>query len=388
MPKQQKPGQIGDFWLSENRHGTWCRTWFDPESRQTRRVALGESEFDKAVIALAKWFVIEQPLEKESPADVPLTIALERYVASRKDVPSLDAIERAAEKVKGFFGPDTMIAGLTLERQNDLEQDLRERGYSNGYIARIQTTLKAAVNRAYKNGEIASAPYMRVVGSQATRERVLSLPEAAALFNAEPPEHIFRFLVLSFNTLARPEALFELQPFQVDFENRLVALNPPGRTQTKKHRPTLPITDTLLPWLKAWAGSRYYVQWHDQQKAPVDSIKTTWRTARAAAEKLLRDADTNHGGLADVVPYTIRHTMATELRRRGVPQWEIAGMLGHRADGGVTERYAKFAPDHLSKAAAAIDDYFNELQPLVRRELVLPLGQPKRALAVIDGGLA
>ncbi len=378
--------RLGDYWLSANRHGTWCRTWFDNATRQTRRAALGTRDFEQAQMMLARWVVLNETLRDEQPADVPLDVALARYVASRKDVPSLDAIERAAEKVKGFFGPDEMIAGLTLERQNDLEQDLRERGYSAGYIARIQTTLKAALNRAYKNGEIASAPYVRVVGSQATRERVLSLPEAAALFNAEPPDHIFRFLLLSFNTLARPEALFELQPFQIDFENRLLALNPPGREQTKKHRPTLPITDTLLPWLKAWAGSRYYVQWHDQQKAPVDSIKTTWRTLRADAERLLLEADPKHGGLVDVVPYTIRHTMATELRRRGVPQWEIAGMLGHRADGGVTERYAKFAPDHLGKAAAAIDDYFNELQPLVRREIVLPMEQPKRAFAVIDGG--
>lgn len=387
MSRQTKPGQIGEFWLSQNRHGTWCRTWFDAATRQTRRVAVGAPDFESAVIALAKWYVLEQSIEHESPAEVPLHVELDRYVASRKGVASLDAIERAVAKIKKFFGPDATIATLTLERQREFEEDLRSSGYSDGYIQRIQTSLKAAVSRAYKNQEISSAPFIRVVGSSATRDRLLSLPEAAALFNANPPEHLFRFLLLAFNTLSRPEALFELQPFQVDLSRRLIALNPPGRAQTKKYRPTLPVTDTLLPWLKAWTGSAYYVQWHEKQAEPIDSIKTTWRTLRADAEKLLRETDPEHAGLADVVPYTIRHTMATELRRRGVPKWEVDGMLGHRADG-VTERYAKFSPDYLGKAAAAIDDYMNELQPLVRRELVLPLEQPRRAFAVIDGGKA
>lgn len=385
MSRSQKPGQIGEYWLSKNRHGTWCRTWFDAETRQTRRVAVGAPDFDSAVIALAKWFVLEQELDKENPADVPLSVSLDRYYERHgKDVASADAIDRAVHKLKAFFVDDT-IANLTLDRQNELERYLRVNGYADGYIGRIQTTLKAAVNRSYENHEIAAAPYIRVASSKTQRDRLLSLPEAAALFNAAPPEHLFRFLLLAFNTLSRPEALFDLQPFQVDLDRRLIALNPPGRAQTKKHRPTLPVTDTLLPWLTDWAGSRYYVQWYEGQTAPIDSIKTTWRRLRADAEALLRKADKNHRGLTDVVPYTIRHSMATELRRRGVPQWEVAGMLGHRT-GGTTETYARFAPDYLGQAAKAIDDYMNELQPLVKRELIRAMpapAAPQRHLTVV-----
>ena len=52
--------------------------------------------------------------------------------------------------------------------------------------------------------------------------------------------------------------------------------------------------------------------------------------------------------------------MATELRRRGVPAWEVEGMLGHKRPG-VTEIYAEFAPDYLSKGREAIDAYFADL---------------------------
>lgn len=44
---------IGDFWLSQNRHGVWCRTWFDPVGRQTRRVSLGTKVWEQAAALLA-----------------------------------------------------------------------------------------------------------------------------------------------------------------------------------------------------------------------------------------------------------------------------------------------------------------------------------------------
>jgi integrase len=53
------------------------------------------------------------------------------------------------------------------------------------------------------------------------------------------------------------------------------------------------------------------VQYKKHQTKPIDSIKTTWREVRKRA-----------GLDRDVVSYTIRHTVATELRRRGVPEWE------------------------------------------------------------------
>jgi integrase len=359
MPRQ-RAGQIGEYWLSRNRHGTWCRTWFDAQTRQTRRAALGAADFDSAMIALAKWYTLNTGLEKEAPSDVPLAVALDRYYEKHaKALASGAEADRAVRYAKAFFGLDAAVADLTLERQREFEVWLRTRGGSDAYIARIQTTLKAAVNRAYREQEIATAPYVRVIASAAQRTRLLSLQEAAALFNAEPPEHLVVFLMLAFNTLARPEALLELQPFQLDFERRLLALNPAGRVQTRKHRPTLPITDTLLPWLQARAAQRYVVQWYEGQPQPIDSIKTTWRKVRDRAKLS-----------ADVVPYTIRHTMATELRRRGVDEWEVKGWLGHRGRG-ETDRYAKFAPDYLAAGATAIDAYMNELQPLVKRELIL-----------------
>jgi integrase len=57
----------------------------------------------------------------------------------------------------------------------------------------------------------------------------------------------------------------------------------------------------------------------------------------------------------------IRHTVACEMRKRGVPVYEVAGFLGHSSGYRTTERYAKYDPDHLGKAVRAIDAYFANL---------------------------
>ena len=62
------------------------------------------------------------------------------------------------------------------------------------------------------------------------------------------------------------------------------------------------------------------------------------------------------------LPYAIRHTVATEPRGRGVPELEIAGLLGHHLPNfRTTGRYAKYAPDYLSHARVALDEIANEV---------------------------
>lgn len=305
--------------------------------------------------ALAKWYVLSETLDRERPEDMLLAVALERYEEQHgKHVASADAVKRAIRIAKAFFGSGS-IASLNGDRQAAFELHLRDKGFADAYIGRIQTVIKAAVNRAYKNGEIASAPPIRVVTGSAERGTI-AMSQVAALFNADPPPHVFMAAMMILNTLSRPGAVLECRPVQADFASRLLDLNPPGRKQTKKRRPIVPITNTLLPWLQARADQTFFVQWHEGQTKATGSIKNAWR-------KLCKRA----GVTCD--PYTLRHAMATDLRRRGVPEWEVQGMLGHRS-AGTTERYAKFAPDYLGKAATAIDDYFHELQPLVRIELV------------------
>ena len=73
-------GQISDYWLSQRPNSpVWCRTWFDPATRQTCRASLGTSDFREAQLALAAWVTLNAAMRRELPSEVALDACLLRY---------------------------------------------------------------------------------------------------------------------------------------------------------------------------------------------------------------------------------------------------------------------------------------------------------------------
>lgn len=348
---QERPGQIGDYWLSQ-RPGSvqWCRTWYDESARQTKRASLGTADFQEGKLKLWEWFAKHGRQDKQPANVTPLPLVLARYYEQHAAaLPSAAVVRQSLGYWTEFFG-DVLVSEVTPLRQQQFIAWLRTSGKrpkSDGYIKRILTDGKSALNRAYRFGEIESVPYIIPGEDSPARDRVLSVDESAALWRAARLPHESMFLALAFGSLARPEAVLGLTRASVEFERWLLVQNPPGRKQTKKYRPTVPVADFLRPILTD-APHGPLVEWHGK---PIASFKTAWRKLRARA------------GLGkDVVPKTIRHTMATELRAANVPEAEIQGFLGHRAFGGKTEVYAKYRPDYLGEATAAIDAYMGRVR--------------------------
>ncbi|HEY9145624.1 MAG TPA: site-specific integrase [Thiobacillus sp.] len=340
---QERPGQIGAFWLSQQRGSDkWYRTWYDPDTRQTRRKTLGTSDFQEAKLKLWEWFARKGHMPEQQPQEASLDMVLVRYYQQHAiDLPSAEMAKIALRYWSDFFGGCT-VSEVTPARQREFIAWLREGGRSDGYIKRILNVGKSALNRAYREGEIASVPFVLPGSDGEARDRVLTVGESAALWRAAKLPHERMMLALLYGTLARPEAALALRKEFYDPERRLLTQNPPGRRQTKKYRPVVPVGEFLRPWLEN-APPGPLVAWHGK---PIASFKTAWRKMRAEA------------GLEQaVVPKTIRHTMATELRAAGVPEAEIQGMLGHRAYSGRTEVYAKYRPDYLGAAVRAVDAY-------------------------------
>lgn len=64
--------------------------------------------------------------------------------------------------------------------------------------------------------------------------------------------------------------------------------------------------------------------------------------------------------------------MAKELRKRGVPPWELQGILGHEAGSfRTTEIYTKYDPSYMSTARKAIDDIMHEVQEKCSTQIIL-----------------
>lgn len=273
--------------------------------------------------------------------DLPLAQILVRYWEHRgQHRKSADAIKHNLRHWSDFWA-DSMLSEVTRTRQDEFLRHLRAKGLAEGYIQRIFTIGRAAINLALDNGEITEAPPIAYISAESSSEpRVLTQEEATALLGAVESEHGLMYFALAFNTWARMEAILELNRFQCDLKRRLIQLNPPGRPQTKKYRPIVPITDTLLPLLES-APDGLLVHWHGR---PIKSVK-----------KLIQDT-AKRAKVGPIDSRTIRHTMATWAGERGVPWAEIEFMLGHKIRS-TSAHYARWVPRHDGPAALATDAF-------------------------------
>lgn len=76
---------------------------------------------------------------------------------------------------------------------------------------------------------------------------------------------------------------------------------------------------------------------------PVQSVKKGFRAATVAA------------GLEGVSPHVLRHTAAVHMAEAGISMDEIAQYLGHSDTRITASTYARYSPEHLRKAAKALE---------------------------------
>ena len=363
-----KLGQIGSYWLSKKpgRDGagdTWCRTWYDPRSRQTRRVSLGTTDFQAAGIVLANWVVEYDKAGGETRSDKVLIerVLIDYWVEHAQKLVSAATAWNGLAYWQEFWQGRT-VAEITPYEQKQFRKWLTHKGMDAGGIDRVLADGRAALNRAVKWQELAAAPHIFAVQTAQDRRarepmgRPIVPKKMALLLDAANSRHMLAYLVIAIGTLARPAAILDLRVAQFDGAHNRIDLNPPGRRQNKKHRPVLAVCSTLKPWLQALTEpNRRYVSYG---RSPVKSIKTAWSLLVAEA------------GLDDrVTPYSIRHGMAREMRKRKVPGEQISIFLGHLPKGSdaTTSIYAPYDPDYCSEALAAIEDVMADIRKHLKR---------------------
>lgn len=349
--RNKRPDKIGDYWLSKRAGSSmWYRTWFDERKRQTCRASLGTDNFETARLKLAEWVTLHGRRGTQEARMALLADVFVRYQQQHaRHTRGANVQKRNLVLILERLPPGIAVAELTLERQQQVVTRMKDEGYAAGTIKRAWAIAKAAVGWAWRNGELdRPMPFLRLPEGQG-RERILSVDELAQLWEADAPEHIRMFLALLIGTGSRPEAMLQLTRFQCDLQAGTINLNPPSREQTKKRRPIVPIPDWLRPWIEA-ASDGPLVAYYG---CPVRKVSKAFRTLREAA------------GLGDdVTAYTVRHTVATKLMMRGVPELEIAALLGHRAPNiRTTGRYIHVAPGYLANARKALDALAERYRP-------------------------
>jgi integrase len=200
----------------------------------------------------------------------------------------------------------------------------------------------ALVWAADKARLIDRAPHIERPGKPAPKDRFLTRAEIDRLLSAPCEPHVKLAIHLMLATAGRVGAVLDLTWLRVDFERGQINLRADS-IGPRKGRAVVPMTPTLRAVLQsahAAALTEHVVEYGGRR---VQSIR---RGFMAAVDR---------AGLADVSPHTLRHTAAVHMAAAGVPMAKISQFLGHSSTA-VTERvYARFAPDHLTDAAAVLD---------------------------------
>jgi integrase len=232
---------------------------YDHASGTVRRQSLGTDDLEKAKDALIQLAQVAGPKTGASF----LAAVLKAYFQDVTDAkPSADTARYAGHHILSFWGDEAQISELTDRRQKEFWRWAHDQGHSPAYIARNLSVLSAAVRHGVKDQPPKIITSDRMIAEKLgvpepqPREWIPTDDELARYLDTlshESSEHVFRYCLLALNTLARPSAVLDLAPPQIDNRFGLVNLNPEGRRQTKKFRPIVRLTETMAPWLPLWS---------------------------------------------------------------------------------------------------------------------------------------
>jgi len=390
--------QIGEFWLSRQKGSPhWYATWRSDGRTQRKSLAktgkksgLDTTLFEASKEALALFIATEVRSKDATPEELRLAPLLLRYLEEVADTrPSAEANRYCAGFVADHYGL-CFVSEITSNKQRDVIKALRkEKSFSVGTINRIQACLSASLNYARAEGEIIAVPQIIlsktkigdiIEAPEKEPERRLSMKELATFFDAIESEHVFRYTLLALTTAARPDAITDLMPGpgQLNFDDRLIRLNPPGRFQTKKFRPVIPMANTIERWLPIWIAQDELAQKERRKISPIPIVnyhgKPVSNPKKAIRVTAMRAGlmQTDENDLRrNLTPYTLRRTVGRVLRQKHVPMADIAAFLGHKMRGfDTTEVYADPSPDYLEKPREAVDEMIRELDKLTKRALL------------------
>lgn len=317
----------------------WYVYW--SEAGRSRRVSTGTGDDEEAEI-FRQAFELEHGAEADD-RQIGLAAVLNHYYdAHASKLPSHTQARIAIDHLKDGF-PLSRVADATPAAIDDYIRG-RQEYVSNDTLSRELSVLRAALNRAKRDGLIGEAPPVQDVPRKEARERVLTRREAAQLLRTcrgKRQRHLALFIRIGLYTGARPGAILDLSWDRVDFERRLIDFALPTRTPNKKRRSVVPFEGPLYTSLvkaKARARAPWVVDWGGQRSG---SVKKSFRRACIRA------------GLVGVTPGTLRHTAATWARMNNADLFAIGALLGHTKLS-TTQRYAKYSPDYLRNVTSAI----------------------------------
>lgn len=326
--------------------------WFENGRKRAYSTGTADVKLAKEIFAdfLAENVEFEDGVR---PERFPVDHALAYY--AQHHAPRVAAPERIVHCIEALlpFWQDYKVGQITQATCNayaEYRNSTREKGIADSTIRKELGTLTAAMNFCVRERKLTRAVHVPLPDKSPPKDRFLTITEASRLLwearkgGRNSRSYLPLFIVIGLYTGARVEAILSLTWDRVDLDARRIDFGIPGRKQTKKRRPKIPISRKLLPFLRRAYDNRSADNGpvvHDQGR----EITRIIRGFKAAASR---------AGLVGVTPHTLRHTCATWMAQRGVSMWQIAGYLGQDVET-TSRHYAHHSLDFMQEAVESTE---------------------------------
>jgi integrase len=367
MPRSRKAPlfELSGQWIGREPGSPFLhRYWTEPGTGRTRRSSLRTEDLEEAKRLLAEIVVKGAPKSERTP----LSAVLLDYFENHTDkLPSGKNARGAGRTLLECWGQTIRVEAIKESKQKEFAEWSIERGHSLGYISRNLSVLAAAFSYAKINREVIfkEGTMVKKWALQAKARRKPFTPsddELAKVLIETESENFWRWTVISLLTGARPEAALNLTPSQRNRDNSTIDLNPDGRQQNKKYRPTIREPRALTAWLDSWEAVMLADLLKKDPEADPATIKAMTYSGYASVESIQTAFERIRAKKTVALPklsaYSYRHKIATVLRKARLPFEEREMQLGHRRP----EGYGEWDPDYLQGCADALDAWWIKLQ--------------------------
>lgn len=261
---------------------------------------------------------------------------------------SLDRAEDAFARLRAFFGQDRAL-DITPDRVMAYIRTRQEQKAANATIRNELAALKRAFTLAVKAEWLTHKPYIPSLAVQNVRTGFFEEAEFRAVV-AELPEDLRLIVEFAYLTGWRLQEYQALQWRQVDFQTRVIRLEP-GTTKNAEGREfpfgVLPPLTELLERQRARTtalerATGQIIPWvFHRDGEPIRDFRKAWLSACKRA------------GVPGRLRHDFRRTVVRNLERAGVPRSVAMRLTGHKTES-VYRRYAIVAQADLRDGVAKL----------------------------------
>lgn len=264
--------------------------------------------------------------------------AVIRFLALKRTLRSFEDVQRICRNLDRYLGELTLsqISGDVIWQ---IVQGEMAKGNKPATVNRYLSTVRGLLRMARDEWQwIDTFPKIRLLPGEVERDRWLTREEAERLIRVCPP-HLAALVRFALATGCRAGEITGLEWNRVDLNRKTAWLN-----HTKNGTPRgVPLNEDAVEVLREQIGKdlRLCFTYRGKQ-IKWELTNSAWHTALAAA------------GIKDFRFHDLRHTWASWHRQAGTSCDELKDLGGWKSRV-MVDRYAKYATEHLSLAAARIE---------------------------------